>query len=62
MRGDECPRISPQFLQEEREALGPMMFVQEYECQFLDDSTSVFNGELIEAALTDDFAPFFAVT
>jgi hypothetical protein len=61
VRGDECPRISPEFLQEEREALGPMMFAQEYECQFLDDATSVFNSELIEAALTDDFAPFFTV-
>ncbi len=37
-----------------------MMFAQEYECQFLDDSTSVFNSELIQAALTDDFAPFLA--
>lgn len=48
-------------LAEEKEALGPMMFAQEYECQFLDDATSVFNTELIEAALTDDFAPFFAI-
>src|SRR5262245_59101288 len=43
VRGDECPRISPEFLAEEREALGPMVFSQEYECQFLDDQTSVFN-------------------
>jgi hypothetical protein len=41
-------------------ALGPMQYSQEYECQFIDNETSVFNSELIEAALTDDFAPFLA--
>src|SRR5262249_61315746 len=61
VRGDECPRISPEFLAEEREALGPMVFSQEDECQFLHDQTSAFNTELIQAALTDDFAPFFAI-
>jgi hypothetical protein len=61
VRADECPRISPAFLSDERSALGPMMFAQEYECQFLDDSTSMFNSELIEAALTDDFPPFFTI-
>lgn len=61
VRGDQCPRISPEFLAEEREALGPLRFSEEYECQFVDAETSVFNTELIEQALTDDFSPFFAV-
>ena len=56
----DCPRISAEFLKEEMSALGPMQFSQEYECQFIDNETSVFNSELIEAALTDDFAPFLA--
>ncbi len=61
VKGSECPRIAPAFLAEEREALGPLRFSEEYECQFVDAETSVFNTELIEQALTDDFSPFFAV-
>lgn len=61
VRGDQCPRISPAFLDEEREALGPLRFSEEYECQFVDAETSVFNTALIEAALTDDFSPFLAI-
>ncbi len=60
VRGDQCPRISPEFLAEERQALGPLRFAEEYECQFVDAVTSVFASELIEQALTDDFAPFLA--
>jgi Terminase large subunit, T4likevirus-type, N-terminal len=54
----DCPRISADFLKEEMSALGPMQFSQEYECQFIDNETSVFNSGLVEAALTDDFEPF----
>jgi hypothetical protein len=60
VKAADCPRISAEFLKEEMSALGPMQFSQEYECQFIDNETSVFNSELIEAALTDDFAPFLA--
>jgi hypothetical protein len=59
VKGTDCPRISPEFLEEERQALGPMRFSQEYECQFIDAETSVFNSDLIQAALTDDFEPLF---
>ena len=59
VKGRECPRISAAFLEEERSALGPMRFSQEYECEFIDAETSVFASELIEQALTDDFQPFF---
>jgi Terminase large subunit, T4likevirus-type, N-terminal len=60
VRAEDCPRISAEFLKEEMSALGPMQFSQEYECQFIDNETSVFNSELIEAALVDDFEPFLA--
>lgn len=60
VKGNECPRISPAFLQEEQSALGPLRFSQEYECEFIDAETSVFASELIQQALTDDFEPFFA--
>jgi Terminase large subunit, T4likevirus-type, N-terminal len=60
VRGRDCPRISPAFLEEERSALGPMRFAQEYDCEFIDPETSVFASELIEQAMTDDFEPFLA--
>ncbi len=61
VKGADCPRISKDFLEEERQALGPMRFSQEYECQFINSETSVFNTDLIQQALTNDFQPFFGV-
>jgi hypothetical protein len=55
----ECPRIPPDFLAEEREALGHWWFAQEYECRFMEAVDSVFTTELIEAALSDEVAPLF---
>jgi hypothetical protein len=58
VKSTDCPRISKAFLDEEREALGPVLFSQEYECTFHDESSSAFLTDLIDAALTDAFAPF----
>jgi hypothetical protein len=58
VRGSECPRISQAFLDDEMKALGPLLFAQEYECQFVDDQTAAFSSALIEMALTDAFARF----
>jgi hypothetical protein len=57
----DCPRISQEFLDKERRRLGPMMYRQEYDCEFIDADTSVFSSELIEMALVDDFEPFIPV-
>jgi hypothetical protein len=54
----QCPRISAEFLDQERAALGPMVFSQEYQCAFIDGDTSAFASEMIEAALVDDFEVF----
>lgn len=54
----DCPRISEAFLDKERARLGPMMFSQEYMCEFIDADSSVFGTELIERALVDGFEPF----
>jgi hypothetical protein len=54
----DCPRISQAFLDKERKRLGPMMYSQEYMCEFIDDNASVFSSELVEMALADDFEPF----
>jgi hypothetical protein len=44
----QVPRISAEFLQEEREALGEWFYRQEYECAFMEAQTSVFSSEMID--------------
>lgn len=58
---DECPRISREFLEDERRSLGPHVFSAEYEGVFHDPDSSVFSTALIEAALTEDVAPLWEV-
>lgn len=47
---DRCPRISPEFLQEERESLGQWWYQQEYLCEFIDSDSQAFRTEDVEAA------------
>jgi hypothetical protein len=56
---EECPRIPPEFLEEERATLGPWWFAQEYECRFMDTVDQVFATEVIDKAITDEVAPLF---
>jgi hypothetical protein len=58
--GEECPRISKEFLEEQRQELGPLKYAQEFGCEFVDAETSLFNSDLIQQALTNDFKPFFS--
>jgi hypothetical protein len=53
----ECPAISPKFLAEERLALGPRWYAQEYECAFMETIDAVFSSADIEAALTHAVQP-----
>jgi len=53
----ECPRITPEFLEEEREALGDRVFRREYMCEFTDDDLAVFSRELIATAFNRDIQP-----
>ena len=53
--GRECPRISADFLEQQRRKLGPMLFSQEFEGAFIDAESSAFSSEMIELALADDF-------
>ena len=57
---DQCPRISPAFLEEERRTLPPLWFQSEYECRFVDTVDQVFSTELLMRAMKDDIAPFWA--
>jgi len=54
-----CPRIPPAFLDEERRALGPWWYKQEYECEFSDTTDSLFGADEVQAAITSDIAPLF---
>ncbi len=51
----ECKRIPASFLQEERRTMGERWFRQEYCCEFNDVSSGVFDGDLVEQAMSDEF-------
>ena len=48
----ECPRIVPDFLDEERRSLGELRFRQEYGCEFLEDGRAAFPAAWIETAFS----------
>lgn len=50
----QCPRISPEFLEEEKKALGEWLYRQEYGCEFLDQVTQLFSSDLIAAAFSNE--------
>jgi hypothetical protein len=55
----ECPRISEEFLEEERQALPMWVFRQEYECSFEETEDTVFTTDMIERAVSSDVKPLF---
>ena len=61
IKSTDCPRISQEFLDQEREQLGPLILAQEYLCEFHDEVGAAFLTELIEAAFVDNFTPFLPV-
>jgi len=50
----ECPRISEEFLEEERQSLPPWIFSQEYECTFEETETTLFTSDMLDDAEFDD--------
>lgn len=56
---EQCPRISKEFLAEERRTLGARWFLQEYGCEFSELVGAVFSGEDITAAFQSDIPPLF---
>ena len=55
----ECPRIPPAFLEEERRSLPALWFNAEYMCEFTDTEDSVFTYEHVMGALTPEVTPLF---
>jgi hypothetical protein len=56
---DMCPRIPKDFLEEERLALGPLWYDQEYFCAWQDAVGAVFLQSDIERAMSDGVRPLF---
>jgi hypothetical protein len=53
----DCPRISKEWLETERKAIGDWWFAQEYLCEFVDTIDQVFRFEDIQAALDPNVKP-----
>jgi hypothetical protein len=53
-RASSCPRIDPAFLEEQKRLLGPRLYAQEFDCEFVEMIDQVFSTESIDAAFTDD--------
>ena len=56
---NQCPRISPSFLAEERRAMTATLYASEYDCEFTDAIDSVFRYADITAALDNTLTPLF---
>jgi hypothetical protein len=54
---EECARIQPKFLAEERQTMGERYYEQEYGCSFAETEAGVFDRDLIDRAFTSRFAP-----
>lgn len=55
----KVPRISPEFLEDERKSLPAWVYRQEYECSFEDTSDQVFPYDDVVAALDENVKPLF---
>jgi hypothetical protein len=57
---EQCPRLTPEFLEEEMIELGPRWYAQEYNCAFVEAIGQVFSDAAIDAAFShDDVAPLW---
>jgi hypothetical protein len=59
VRAEECERIPPSFLEEERRALPAWIFRQEYECSFEDTEDQLFGYELVQSSISGEVTPLF---
>jgi hypothetical protein len=55
----ECPRISPEWLEQERKSMPDWWFRQEYLCEFVETLDQVFSYDDIMRALSSDVKPIF---
>jgi hypothetical protein len=53
----QCPRISAEFLEEERRSMPTSWFVSEYMCEFVETVDSVFSYDQVMGAISPDVEP-----
>jgi hypothetical protein len=58
----QVPRITQEFLDTERAAIGDWWFSQEYMCQFVATMDQVFSYDLVMQAVTDEIQPLFGAS
>ena len=54
VKATDCPRISKEFLEEERGCMGEVWFAQEYLCEFVENGRNLFGREVIEDSIDGD--------
>lgn len=59
IKAHDCPRISAEWLAEERKLVGDFIFRQEYLCEFVDTEEQLFPTELIERAVRPAGGPLW---
>lgn len=58
---EQCPRISAEFLAEERRALGDWWYRQEYGCEFVETVDQVFSYDEVMRAMSEDVIPLLPI-
>ena len=59
VRARDVPRFSAEFLAEERRELGNAAYSREYDCEFGDVGSGIFQRATVEKALSEDVTPLF---
>jgi phage FluMu gp28-like protein len=53
VRAEECPRISKEFLEEQRRDIGELRYKMEYEAEFVENENCFFKQDLIRECIED---------
>jgi hypothetical protein len=59
IKATECPRISSEFLEDEKKSLGDWWFKQEYMCEFVETVDQIFHHDLVMQSITPAIKPLF---
>jgi len=61
IKATDCPRISKEFLEEERRSMPNAIFQAEYMCEFSESIDNVFTYDQVTSAVSDEVEPLFGV-
>jgi hypothetical protein len=57
IKADQCPRISEEFLEDERRSMPANWYAAEYCCEFIEAVDSVFTYEQVQQSISDEVEP-----